>query len=334
MFLPERYWQLAGEVTATMREQAAQRLALGQSVDIRILLVSKYRSREDIYSVLDHFNEAVQMPAEALQAKALQAEALEEKAFGQGQEQSPGKAIPESKPSNFELPNFGENYVQGAALRREELEQYQADKAQGLGSPGSASSAELPELELIGPLQSNKAAKAIRLFRTVHSVSRIKLLQALEAAWLKHSQELGDCVEERAETPPDIFFQYNAGGEEQKNGCRSYDELRQLTDELLRVGPFRLRGLMCMGIADADAGANRRAFAECRELARRLWRDYAPAAATSLRDNGGVREGGNGGNGGQLLPNFELSMGMSRDYREALAEGANVLRIGSLLFAG
>jgi uncharacterized pyridoxal phosphate-containing UPF0001 family protein len=33
-----------------------------------------------------------------------------------------------------------------------------------------------------------------------------------------------------------------------------------------------------------------------------------------------------------LTPNFNLSMGMSADYKIAIEEGSNMVRIGSLLF--
>ena len=248
MFLPKRYEQLVAEAAAAERQRAQL-----HSPEVRILLVSKYQSREAIYNALEYFA-------------------------------AKDKALP---------PNLGENYVQAATQRAWELEQYyQAAKA-----------ARRPKLEMIGPLQSNKAAKAASLFSVLHSISSVKLLQALEKA--VQNQMLN------------IFLQYNASGEEQKNGCGSYDELRGLVDQLLAHSrSLYLRGLMCMGPAEARETDKRRAFAACFQLAERLWRDFPPAQTE-----------------GRLAPYFELSMGMSSDYREALAEGANILRIGSLLFS-
>ncbi len=272
MFLPECYEQLMMEVNSIAEEQVPMRPQL-QSPEIRILLVSKYQSRAAIYSALDYFVQQLNKE-------------------------------PQKNLANF-LPNLGENYVQNAQQRAAQLKQYyptQYDK-----SPFQLKFC--PKLEMIGPLQTNKAAKALRLFSVLHSISSIKQLQSLAKAWKNRETE-------NSNSHLDIFFQYNASGEPQKNGCHNYDELRILADKLLGQNKLRLRGLMCMGYADTAASNNRKVFAVCRRLAEQLWSDY-PAHQT----------------GGKLIPNFELSMGMSRDYREALQEGANILRIGSLLFS-
>ena len=255
MFLAERYEQVAFDIAAATRQRRDS---------VRILLVSKYQSCEDIYSALDYLH----------------------------------RRTPQLEAAQLDLPNLGENYVQGAAQRQLELEQYYAQRPQFV--------ARRVRLEMIGALQSNKASKATELFCALHSVSSVKLLRRLAKA-----------VAGRDRTEPlDLYFQYNASGEKQKNGCREYDELCQLLDELLGSGSLlRLRGLMCMGAANVDEAATRRAFASCRRLAERLWCDYPPTQSA-----------------GHQRECFELSMGMSSDYREALAEGANVLRIGSLLF--
>lgn len=267
MFLAERYTELAAELADCVRQRAKRPQDLHSS-DIRILLVTKYQSRADIFSALDFFSQA----------------------------------------ASLVRPNLGESYVQSAASRYRELEEYKK-------------AAEYrPKIELIGPLQSNKVAKALQFCTVLHSVATLKLLRCLEAACSKLAcSESSDFA---GRLP--IFFQYNAGGEAQKHGCCNYDELRGLTDALLESQNLCLQGIMCMSQAESSKAAKRRCFADARELASRLWRDYPPeqVGGEEYRQTGS----------GVLSPRFALSMGMSQDYREALLEGANVLRIGSLLF--
>ena len=273
MFLAERYTELAAELAACARQRAENSQDALHSSDIRILLVTKYQSRADIFQVLNYFADTPPLVR----------------------------------------PNFGESYVQGAACRYRELEEYTQKKT----APYR------PKLELIGPLQSNKIAKALKFCCALHSVSTMKLLQCLEAVCHKLASNGPSIASFTGRLP--IFFQYNASGEPQKHGLRNYDELRRLTDALVNSQYLCLQGIMCMGQAGAGEAANRRCFARSRELAARLWRDYPPAQVGGEE----FRRMGSG----VLARCFSLSMGMSQDYREALLEGANVLRIGSLLFS-
>ena len=166
-----------------------------------------------------------------------------------------------SSTASLMQPNWGESYVQGVVSRYCELKTYYHEKV----------AIDFPKLELIGPLQSNKVTKALKYCSALHSVSTIKLLQCLEAACCKNESSAANYT---GRLP--IFFQYNASDEPQKNGCRNYDELRQLTDILLSSQHLCLQGIMCMSQAGSDEVTNRRCFARARELASRLWRDYPP----------------------------------------------------------
>jgi pyridoxal phosphate enzyme (YggS family) len=81
------------------------------------------------------------------------------------------------------------------------------------------------------------------------------------------------------------------------------DRLEREWEELLALDGIAVQGLMTV----AAPGEGRRAFAACRSLAERLV-----------------------ARGGRALPT--LSMGMSADFRDAIAEGSTRVRIGSLLF--
>lgn len=107
-------------------------------------------------------------------------------------------------------------------------------------------------------------------------------------------------VEQNRTTP--ILLQVNVSGEPSKHGLDSagwkeaYAELRDLPG-------IRIEGLMTMAPFVEDKTLVRRCFSRLRRL-----RDELP-------DIG-----------------HHLSMGMSHDYKEAIAEGATILRIGTLLF--
>jgi len=152
------------------------------------------------------------------------------------------------------------------------------------------------EWHLIGSLQSNKAAKAAALASWIHSVDSEKLVRKISAA----ADALGKTV--------NILFEVNSG-EDNKTGFRSDDELRASLEAALALPGIKVCGLMTMAPLGAEKSELHRVFA-----ALRTRRD-------ALEQEFGVR-----------LP--ELSMGMSGDFREAIAEGATIVRIGTAIFGG
>lgn len=101
---------------------------------------------------------------------------------------------------------------------------------------------------------------------------------------------------------PGIYLEVNVAGEASKGGFEPA-ELIASAEQLSGLANFDLRGLMCI----PPEGDSRRWFAATRELRERL------QAATGL-----------------ALPG--LSMGMSGDFEEAIAEGSTIVRVGSALF--
>ncbi|MBR4254624.1 MAG: YggS family pyridoxal phosphate-dependent enzyme [Lentisphaeria bacterium] len=152
------------------------------------------------------------------------------------------------------------------------------------------------EWHLIGSLQSNKAAKAASLASWIHSVDSEKLVRKISAA----ADALGRTV--------NILFEVNSG-EENKTGFRSTDALRASLEAGLALPGIRVRGLMTMAPLGSDEPALHRVFAALRTQRDALEREF-----------------------GIELP--ELSMGMSGDFREAIAEGATIVRIGTAIFGG
>ena len=148
---------------------------------------------------------------------------------------------------------------------------------------------------IIGHLQSNKAAKAAELAHWVHSVDSEKLLNKLQVG------------AEAANRTLNILLEVNWTGEESKSGIHGADETLRLAEMAVSCKNLNLRGLMTMAEFDATEARLRETFSGVRELRDRMEREL-----------------------GLTLP--ELSMGMSGDFREAILEGATIVRIGTAIF--
>ena len=118
---------------------------------------------------------------------------------------------------------------------------------------------------------------------------------------LKIAQRLSD--QRPAGLPPlNICLQVNISGEDSKSGVRP-EQLHALAEAVASMPNLRLRGLMAIPAPGQDEASRRaplRALRECLE---------------SL-----------------ALPLDTLSMGMTDDLSEAVAEGATLVRIGTALF--
>ena len=149
------------------------------------------------------------------------------------------------------------------------------------------------EWHLIGHLQSNKAEPVATHFDWVQSVDRPKLVAALARY---RPAERG---------PLNVLIQVNIDDESSKHGCAP-DDVDALAATIAAEPNLRLRGLMAIPAPWPDAERRRDAFVRMRTLFEAL------AAGHPQVDT--------------------LSMGMSSDYAEAIAEGATLVRIGTALF--
>ncbi len=162
----------------------------------------------------------------------------------------------------------------------------------------AAALADLGDLRwhFIGHLQRNKMR---------HVAGRMHLLHALGGS--RGIKEL--CKRAlRAGTPQAMLLQLNLSGETTKGGCTE-SEVSDLTRIALDAPGVRLQGLMTMPPPVADP-----------ELVRPIFRRLAELRAR-LRDELSEPE---------ALP--WLSMGMSQDFRVAIAEGATHVRVGTAIF--
>jgi len=134
--------------------------------------------------------------------------------------------------------------------------------------------------------------------------NKIKLIEGARATVdTVDSVRLAQALSARAAasaTDVEALLQVNVGGEAQKSGCTP-DEVPALVEAVRALPNITLRGLMTVAPHLDDVEATRPFFAALRELAE-----------------------------AHGLP--ELSMGMTHDLEQALAEGATMLRIGTAIF--
>ena len=148
----------------------------------------------------------------------------------------------------------------------------------------------------IGHLQTNKIKKVLGRASLIQSVDSEHLLTAIE----KEAAKAG--------IVQDVLLEVNIAGELSKSGVEP-ERLPELLDFAASLEGLRVRGLMSIPPISAAPGANRPYFARMREL---------------FVDIGGKKYD-------NTAMDF-LSMGMSGDFEDAIAEGANMVRVGSAIF--
>ena len=124
-----------------------------------------------------------------------------------------------------------------------------------------------------------------------------------------HARKIDDVARERG-IVQDVLLEVNVSGEESKSGC-SPESVRELMQVCRTLPNVRVRGLMTMA-PQGDAQVARATFAGLREL-----RD---AMRSELPED-------------EAAQFSELSMGMSEDWREAVEEGATIIRVGRAIFS-
>ena len=151
-------------------------------------------------------------------------------------------------------------------------------------------------VHFIGHLQTNKVNKVVGKVDLIQSVDRLELLEAVNKAALR----LG--------LRQDILLEINVGGEPQKGGF-SPEEAPALAARMGDYPGVFLRGLMAIPPVSEKKGDNCKYFAKMRNL-------YIDIADKKY-DN---------------VSMVCLSMGMSDDFEDAIAEGSTMIRIGTAIF--
>lgn len=146
---------------------------------------------------------------------------------------------------------------------------------------------------LIGSLQRNKASRTIAIARLIHSIDSNRLAETVSRLALEQDRKQA------------VLLEVNISGESAKHGFAP-DEIVDVAADLNKLPGIEIQGLMGMAGLECSAVETGKQFAALRELRDRMRIDH---------------------------PNItELSMGMSGDFEIAIAEGATIVRIGSMLF--
>ena len=147
---------------------------------------------------------------------------------------------------------------------------------------------------MIGHLQTNKVKKIVPFITLIHSVDSIKLLKVIN----KESKKINKIT--------NCLIQVNISNEDSKHGFR-FEELNSLDLEFIKdFDNIKIKGLM----GKASYSSNEKSIQKEFNL---LNRQYV-----NLK---------------KFIRSFDtLSMGMSNDYKLALKEGSNMIRVGSKIF--
>lgn len=151
----------------------------------------------------------------------------------------------------------------------------------------------------IGHLQTNKVRSLLPHVSLIHSVDSERLLDCID----KEAERIGRTV--------DVLLQIHVAQEEAKFGF-TLQEITQLANsgKLTAMSHVRVVGVMAMATNTDDDAEIRREFAEAHHVF------YTLKDGCFFGDE-----------------HFcELSMGMSDDYRLAIAEGSTMVRIGTTIF--
>ena len=149
---------------------------------------------------------------------------------------------------------------------------------------------------MIGHLQTNKVKYIIDSVSLIHSLDRISLAKEID----KRAGQKNLII--------DVLVQVNIAEEESKFGLKVEDVI-PFIEEVSKYKNIRIKGLMTLA-----------PYTDDEDLLRKVFRTM-----TSLKDKVADIK----------IENVEmeyLSMGMSNDYKIAIEEGANLIRVGSRIF--
>ncbi|MGG7212135.1 YggS family pyridoxal phosphate-dependent enzyme [Clostridium nigeriense] len=147
----------------------------------------------------------------------------------------------------------------------------------------------------IGNLQTNKVKYLVNKVYLIHSLSSIKLLKKIEDEFSKQN------------STANLLIQINVGKEESKSGIYEED-LLELINEVEKCNSCKVMGLMAI-IPKGNDEENRFYFKKMKSI----FDDLSKKSYKNI--------------------NMKiLSMGMTHDYKIALEEGSNLIRVGEGIF--
>lgn len=150
----------------------------------------------------------------------------------------------------------------------------------------------------IGNIQSRRIRDIVGRATLVHSLFQER-----------HARKIDEVARSKG-IVQDVLVEVNVSGEESKGGLAPAD-VGSMLSACAGLGNVRVRGLMTMA-PQGDLAAACEAFAGLRRLHDGVRAELDPVRAGAFT---------------------ELSMGMSGDWREAVREGATIVRIGRAIFS-
>lgn len=148
---------------------------------------------------------------------------------------------------------------------------------------------------LIGSLQTNKVKYIVGKVTLIHSLSSIKLLEKIELEYGKKGMVA------------DVLIQVNIGREASKSGALEED-LDGLIQAVERCENVKVKGIMVI-IPKGNDDENRYYFKKSFEIFKELKNNIYKNISMEI-----------------------LSMGMTHDYKIAIEEGSNLIRVGTGIF--
>ncbi|WP_427338761.1 YggS family pyridoxal phosphate-dependent enzyme [Caloranaerobacter sp. DY30410] len=155
-----------------------------------------------------------------------------------------------------------------------------------------------PIWHMIGHLQTNKVKYIIDKIDLIHSLDRLSLAQELQKRAEQHNVFVN------------ALIQVNIAEEKSKYGLYG-DAVIPFVEEIIKYPKIKIKGLMTIAPYAENPEEVRYVFRQLKEL------------SVEIEKRG--------------YPNVEmkyLSMGMTNDYKIAIEEGSNMVRIGTGIFGG
>jgi PLP dependent protein len=149
---------------------------------------------------------------------------------------------------------------------------------------------------MIGHLQRNKVKKAVKLFDMIETIDSVELAQALNKR----------CAVEGKIMP--VLIEINSGKESNKTGILP-ENIEKFLLQINHLPNLRIQGIMTMGPRFGNPENARPYFIATKSVFEQIKKLQIPHVEMRY-----------------------LSMGMSNSYKIAIEEGANIVRIGTVLF--
>ncbi|MBQ8141430.1 MAG: YggS family pyridoxal phosphate-dependent enzyme [Clostridia bacterium] len=151
-------------------------------------------------------------------------------------------------------------------------------------------------IHFIGTLQTNKVKYIIDKVCMIHSLDSLKLAAEIDKQARKHGKSM------------DVLVEINSGEEENKSGIMP-DEAEAFCLEVMKFEALNLRGFMTMAPKCEKKEEYCKYFSKTYQLVLDIWTKKLHNISRPI-----------------------ISMGMSESFEEAIAQGADIVRVGRKMF--